>query len=67
MTAEDDADARDDVVEQPPKIRRTSYSSYPRHNVRLSTGFAAWALAASIIIGLILALAIVIEKFSHFY
>ena len=64
MTAEDDANARDDVVEQPPS--RTSYPSYPGHKVRVSNDFAPWALAASIIVGLILALAILVDKFSHF-
>jgi hypothetical protein len=41
MTTEDNADARDDVVDQPPKISRTSYPSYARHKTRLPTDFAS--------------------------
>ena len=62
MTTEDDADARDDVVDQSPKISRTSYPSYARHKTRLSTDFVSWAFAALVIVLLVSVLALVVHE-----
>jgi hypothetical protein len=62
MTTEDDADARDNVVDQPPKISRTSYLSYAKHKTRLSTDFVSWAFAALVIVLLVFVLALVIHE-----
>lgn len=62
MTTKDDADAHDDVVDQPPKISRTSYPGYARHKTRLSTDFVSWAFTALVIVLLVFVLALVIHE-----
>ena len=62
MTTKDDADAQDDVVDQPPNISRTSYPSYAGHKARFSTDFVSWAFAALVIVLLVFVLALVIHE-----
>jgi hypothetical protein len=64
-TIERDPDTRQPIFRQ--RSLEFMPDRFDRRGGPISTDFVPWAFAASIIIGLVLVLAIVIDKMSHSY